>query len=322
MGFGNCGGGSGAYNWEAANTLFERTPLPKTTRRGRSEWESNERPLDDARKHQYRIVKNGDGKSYDMVLYHTVMARYYRPTAKGRRVLYAADPRTLSSQFIWHVINARRLLEVTTSEGAHVASPLYDRRTIEDDDCTRFSADLFFNAEGRLVVAKSRHTPHYKEVSTPEDKARRVALKEKFANLTMLAIMRLPEFERCVEVDRRAGKPFRGAYVSYQALALVRELCHPQFDMKNMPPAGAESFFAVCQAVYDTLASKRAYVNPWRSRSMGVVQRDAPITSADFERSLWRKLRDIANVDDKSGKVPLPQFMDWGEYPRSNAHAY
>lgn len=339
MWVGNCSGCSAAYNYEAAHRLFENTPLPKATRRGTQVWYDDQRPLDDKRKHHYRVERGPNGDYYDMVLYRTVMARYYKPAADGaRRVLYSADPRQLSSQFMWRIVGSRSCKQVTTTEGVKVASPLYDHCTVQDPwvqvyDGTKFSAALWFDAEGRLDVSKYAHTPHQKVVASDEDKARRKAFKEKFANLLFMAVLRMPEFEREAYIDYYVGGPFRGATIKWDARKGLEQLCNPGFDLSQATSAQTDAFFEVCQSVYNTLASKRGYAQSceastgsWRYASRSgmptdISQLKAPITPEDFQRSVLAKLVSMGEVNAKTGKVLLPQFMEWDKYPASSAVA-
>lgn len=156
--FGNVNNCTRVRSFEECQRHFANTPEPAYTRRGHNPWEPNERPLDDKRKHHYRIVRGPNEEYYDAVLYSTTMARYYRPEEGGRRVCYNNDSRVLSGQFMWSVVQSGgRIPKLHTTGGKEVFVPI-GRAGYYD---WQFGADLWFTGPGSnfLDTTMSRHKP-------------------------------------------------------------------------------------------------------------------------------------------------------------------
>ena len=68
----------------------------------RQGWGPDKRPLDDLRKTHMR-VERGDGY-YDVVLYSTAMARYFKPEGNTREVWYNCDSRNTTTDFNYRVL--------------------------------------------------------------------------------------------------------------------------------------------------------------------------------------------------------------------------
>lgn len=157
MGFGNVSGCHGAHSYEECQRHFNNERRPTARSGGELIWEDNERPLDDVRKHHYRVVQ-GEGEAYyDAVLYSTVMARYYRPEEGGRRVCYNYDSRQTSAQFMWRVTGHGKVIMRETTLGTRripVGPPSgYKYET--------FGADLWMTGPNASIVdiSRSKHRP-------------------------------------------------------------------------------------------------------------------------------------------------------------------
>ena len=147
MGFNNTSSCERLRNYEQAHAHFNRTPRPR-----QSAWADDERPLAADRQHHYRLVKGDGGEYYDMVLYYTAMARYYRPEADGSyRVCYTHDSRTASSSFMWDAVGAGMYPKFRATDGTERIVPIGGSR--------EFGTDLWFNEQGKLVVERSTHAP-------------------------------------------------------------------------------------------------------------------------------------------------------------------
>lgn len=154
--FGNVNGCARVRSFEECQRHFANTPEPEYPRGGHNPWEPNERPLDDKTKHHYRIVRGPNEEYYEAVLYHTTMARYYRPEEGGRRVCYNNDDRVLSGQFMWSVLRISRVPLEKTTGGKAVHIPIGHASRYGD-----FGADLWFTGSGSnfLDVSRSKHAP-------------------------------------------------------------------------------------------------------------------------------------------------------------------
>lgn len=175
----DCRGCYSAHDYAMAQDRWHKTPRPRGAK-----WEPNERPLDNNRKHHYRLVQ-GDGEAhYDAVLYSTVMARYHKPTAEGRRVQYNYYPSTTSHNFMWRVLGLHThtagVLRLRTTGGRDVTVPIGTGSRFDGV----FGADLWFTDTGVIDVSRSDHElvsiPKY----TDEFKAWRRDVCEGFRPLT------------------------------------------------------------------------------------------------------------------------------------------
>lgn len=86
----------------------------------RTGWEPDTRPLDNHRKTHLRVKRGPDGSYFDVVLYQTAMARYFRPVGNTHDVWYNTDPRQTSQQFNWNVLGHGEQWKLRTTEGIDV----------------------------------------------------------------------------------------------------------------------------------------------------------------------------------------------------------
>lgn len=237
---GNTRGCASIYNYAAAERHFNREPAP----RGKA-WSPHQRPLDNARKWHYRLEKHDDGAYYDVCLYHTTMARFHRPEPDGSyRVQYEGDSRQTSSQFMWHVLNISRELQLTSTTGQRVVVPINASRTGQ-----QFGADLWFtNDPGhlnrRLIVERSTHRQIYKIAANPEftqwKKDLRAWLKD------VLFVLSL----RSVEADPIPGwRRNAASAVPYAAKEVMRKL--GPWALFDKPPD--ENLVGHLQTAWDAL---------------------------------------------------------------------
>lgn len=178
--FGNVNKCAWARSFEECQRHFNLTPEPTFPRGGHNPWEPNERPLDDKTKHHYRIVRGPNEAYYDAVLYSTTMARYYAPAEGGRRVCYNNDPRGLSGQFMWGVLQTGgRTPRKMTTGGKQVYVPIGTERRYEQ----KFGADLWFTGPNSdlLDLARSSHRAIEVPRMSDELKAWRKELRKELA---------------------------------------------------------------------------------------------------------------------------------------------
>ena len=307
--------------WESAHSTFNNTKQPRSSR----VWADNQRPLKDNRSYHYRIERLNGGEHYDVILHSTVMARYYKPTPEGRRVLYTGNPSNMSKQFMRGVLNVRHQNIRMTTDGRTVALPIANRDSITDKGST-FSADLWLVSETgihaqRLIdVAKSSHTTHYIKRMSPDDKAAHKRALANMENLITLACMRIPEFFGRVYLDYDLLEPFRGVDVDYAERAALDALASGQFDV--LKPESQDrhitEFMLLAENVYDYEATKVAAKN--HSQSLAAVAEH--VTEKTLADALWRiAKRECSTLKRRSDFIQLAPFMDAKDFPNT-ATAY
>jgi hypothetical protein len=302
--------------WESAHYTFNNTPRPKGPRSS-SKWADNQRPLKDNRSYHYRIERLNGGEHYDVILHHTVMARYYKPTAEGRRVLYTGHPTNMSKQFMRCVLNVHHYNERTTTAGRTVALPIANRDSITDKGST-FSADLWLVGGHLIDVAKSSHTTHYTKRMSPDDKAAHKRARANMENLITLACMRIPEFFERVCIDYELLEPFQGVRVDYAERAALDALAAGPLDVfkPEVQERHITEFMRLAEDVFDYEATKAAAKNS--TDTLAAIAEH--VTEKVLADALWRiAKRECSTLKRKSAATPLPQFMDAKEYPRTTA---
>lgn len=293
-------------SWEAAHSTFNNTKQP------RSKWADNQRPLKDSRSYHYRIERLNGGEHYDVCLHNTVMARYYKPTAEGRHVLYTGHPSNMSKQFMRHVLNVHHYNDRMTTDGRLVALPIANRDSITDKGST-FSADLWLVDRHLIDVDKSSHTTHYTKRMSPDDKAVHKQARANMEPYITLACMRIPEFLERVNIDYDLLEPFKGVEIDWSDRQVLERIAQGKPDI---PQAEINAFMLVAEKVYDYEATKAAAKHP----SLPVSEQVTEKTLAD---ALWRiAKRECSFLKRKSDAIPLAPFMDAKEYPRTTATPY
>lgn len=306
--------------WESAHNTFNNTPRPKGPR-SNSVWADNQRPLKDNRSWHYRIERINGGEHYDVILHHTVMARYYKPTPTGRRVLYTGHPSNMSKQFMRHVLNVRHQNTWMTTDGRLVAVPIANRDSIPDKGST-FSADLWFatqtgiHASKRIDVDKSSHTTHYVKRMSPDDRATHKQARANMENLITLACMRIPEFLGRVYLDYDLLEPFQGVDVGYAERAALDSLASGQFAA--LKPESQErhiaEFMRLAEDVYDYEAVKVAA----RYSTEATAHIAEHVTEKVLADALWRiAKRECSVLERRSDAIQLAPFMDVKDFPNT-----
>lgn len=291
-----------------------------------SAWGNNERPLDRLYKHK-KIVWHNDNQEtyYDIVLNKTVMARFYKPivcdmNVEHERRLYLGHPSLTSRKFMWEILGHGGQLRYHGGADENMVVPIYSKH-FGREGAAYFSADLMF-ADGKLDVSRSKHTPHYRTISSKEDKQKRADVVRRMDVYINLAVLRMPEFEAEASLSRRLGNAFGGeGYVHKYAQAM-----HPM--MSDQPIDGADdvaTFFQMCQIAYDTIASKRGMEQPgfdmgsWRGSHIDPISKlERPITTDEFRRAIIERVYKYAGVKQGSKRVELSQFPQRKDYPRTN----
>ena len=303
-------------NFKLAQSYFANTP----TARGAS-WRTDERPLIDTssgrRLHHYRMRQNiEDGVvSYDVILYKTVMARFYAPDADGvEQRLYMGDRRQTSYHFMVSVL---RTHPISTQDNRIV--PIYANSFLVDEN--RFSLQLYVK-DNIIDFERSKHTPHFIRRSNKADRMARADTLKHLDNFILMAQMRLPEYEANVELSERFGSQFGGDPVTRSDTANLQRL------LGNEPDADAiGEFFGMGQSVFNVLASKRAYEQDDMTLASRYSYRSTAtspysmlknkVTADDFKKSLVGKIKQALDLDHRSDKVEIPQFVVEKDYPRT-----
>jgi len=297
-------------SWEAAHSTFNNTKQP------RSKWADNQRPLKDSRSYHYRIERRNEGEYYDVILHSTVMARYYKPTADGRRVLYTGHPSNMSKQFMRHVLNVRHQNNRMTTDGRLVALPIANRDSITDKGST-FSADLWLVDRRLIDVAKSSHTTHYIKRMSPDDRAAHKQARANMENLITLACMRIPEFHGRMRIDYDLLEPFKGINVGFDTRQALEAITSDLFNM--LKPESQErrinAFMGLAEEVFDYEATKAMAKHPNDS----VLEH---VTEKVLADALWRiAKRECSTLKRRSDAIQLAPFMDAKDFPNT-ATAY
>jgi hypothetical protein len=284
----------------------------------------NQRPLYKTYFH-YRVVKYLN--HFDIVLYSTVMARYYEPTMvdgkQHERRLFMGDNSITSKDFMHYVLGKNSWRRVENSQRGEVVAPVYNKAFIYDGD-EPFSADFMY-VDGVLDTTKSSHTPHHRMVSGNEDKAARAEILKKFDNYLMLVQMRLPEFAAEATLSDRLGRPWAGGAVSeYDSRKCVGKIADDSATSNDI-----HEFFEMCQDAFNVLASKRAYkqrgftLRPvWQSTAPidGIEKLEKQITADEVRKAVSTRILKALDLNKKSIKQPIPQFVVEKDYPRSNVN--
>jgi hypothetical protein len=294
-------------DFESAHEHFTKTPKP-VTRKG--QWNDNQRPLKDTRSHHYRIEQGRGGEYYDVVLYTTAMARFYAPTPDGRRVMYTAHNSNTSKQFMRNVTRHSTLMHMDTTDNQTVAVPVSYKDSIYEDG-HGFSASLWFDnsPHKRLVVEQSAHTPMYTHKVGKSDKETRNHIRALCEPYITLACLRMGDWRRMEYVDEDLLTPFRvGVGVTWAQRDAIR--CMTQGN--DLEQVSINTFMALAEKVYDYEATKLYYKANYDS--------EKPVTEKVLADGLWRVIvRETYALQRKSEAVPLPQFMNIMNFPRTTA---
>lgn len=308
-----------ARSYAEAQSIFNQRGAVRSKK-----WMENQRPLYKTYFH-YRVVKYLN--HFDIVLYSTVMARYYEPTMvdgkQHERRLFMGDNSQTSKDFMNHVLNKCSWRRVENSQRGEVIAPVYNRAFMYDGD-EPFSADFMY-VDGVLDTTKSSHTPHHRMVSGNEDKVARAEVLKKFDNYLMLVQMRLPEFAAEATLSDRLGRPWAGGSVSeYDSRKCVGKIADDSATSDDI-----HSFFEMCQDAFNVLASKRAYkqrgftLRPvWQSTAPidGIEKLEKQITADEVRKAVSTRILKALDLCKKSVKQPIPQFVVEKDYPRSNVN--
>jgi hypothetical protein len=323
-------------SYEAAQTYYAKTKKPPRARA----WQDNQRPLRNARLHHYRIEHHtqADGQEwYDLMLYRTPMARYYKPEGSRRRVLLNGSNTNLSNQYRWSVLRYGRRFETqAVFEGMEYTAivPVHVRNSITDKG-EQFCVDMWFD-DYVLDVKASSHTRHYTRKSSAEDKQHRKDVKQSLQAILFMAAMKLPDYEREETISPSYMYAFHNEATPDTAERYaMQSLVNGDFNQTVL-----DSFLRItAPKVYASMATHRAHnegklkqhrdLHNWVSGrgyvATGAVQTtpselEQRITEKELEARLWETIKRHTTLCGQSEAVELPQFAD--VLPRSNITTY
>ncbi|NCX55968.1 MAG: hypothetical protein EBW87_02065 [Burkholderiaceae bacterium] len=297
-----------------------RAQWDKSFKTRSAKWNQFQRPLRNIAQRHYRLESTNPDKFIDVLLYSTIMARYYAPDANGHeRRLYMGDSSITSKKFMWDVLGHSGADNWSfNTNGERIAAPIYNRWFFIDTDGAKFSADFCFIAPGHIDTEKSRHTKHWKVVSTPADLAHRAKVREVWAPYLDLMMYRLPEFEAEAELNYAMGRPFSGSHIAWENTTALQKMNAVLLE-GCMPHEGQiDALVRLSQTMFNGLASKRGYAQgnfnlkpSWwgKNANDGYAKLDKPITAHDLRKSVHNKLEQIVNAKVRSGYYELPQFV-------------
>jgi len=318
-------------NYKEADNYFIDTNKPPRSKK----WDENERPLKNVSAYHYRLIRHRGGEFYDVVLYNTTMARFYKPDAQGHeRRLYMGHYSQTSTSFMNTVLYVSPITFMPVQplerpyyrwdeESKKVAVFIGEGKRIGDDMGMDYSADLWFDADGLLLVDKSSALDAHRLVSTAEDKARRKELRQLMEGYAMLMAMRLPEFlnEKTV-VSSRDTVAFSKTNSDDYGL---REFVNAVKLGEQPTERHIEALVQYTDNAVSALASRRAadFVSlPWVGMCLKEFPQldidDLKISEKDVIKTVTDKLLRVSGAAALSGRVIYPSFRPAVDLPRSN----
>lgn len=307
-------------SYEEADRLYTKTPAARTRSRGRAIWSDHQRPLGTNRQWHYRIERHDNGEYYDVCLYHTVMARYYKPTDEGRRVLLRGHGSTTSKQFMSNVLGVRDGVAMTTDDGEKVVVPLPSNpRTKDVGD--NFDASLWLDHNNMLVTSKSEHTPMYRSVSTKHDRENRAQARKIFEPYVTLAVIDMHQWQNEYTADYRLSKPFSSVSLSFTTRNSIKAVASAHMQGEMPSEEDVQAVINLRVAAILPLLSKRAraeYRTTHHRVSIYYSDLANPPSQQDVAKSMMRIIMKSLGLEARTGYKPLPQFMKAEDYPRSS----
>lgn len=318
-------------NYTEAHNHFIDTKKPPRSKK----WDENERPLKNVSAYHYRLIRHRGGEFYDVVLYNTTMARFYKPTAEGHeRRLYMGHYSQTSTSFMHTVLYVSPVTYMAVQpierpyyrwdeQDKKVAVFIGEGKRIGDDMGMDYSADLWFDANDILLVDKSRALDAHRLVSTAEDKARRKELRQLMEGYATLMAMRLPEFlNENTRVSSHDSVPFQKIRADDRGL---KEFVNAVKLGEQPTERHIEALVQYTANAISALAARRAsdFANlPWAGARLKEFPQfsidDLKISEKDVIKTVTDKLLRVSGAADLSGRVPYPSFRPAVDLPRSN----
>ena len=240
------------------------------------------RAIDSVRATHYAIHKRADGVIYYR-LYDTNVATFYPPDANGveRRTFKWVNTCT-TSKFMW--LHGLNFGQVEMDDGAIAQIPYVTNGGWRDNDMV--TADLYVNADNKVIRSLSSHKDVYTMVSSPEDKAKRKAIRGKFNPLITLATFNLANLKANAELDEYLGGPFALAHNTPTAMSRFKNWVRLSYkpndeESENMFTA---KLMEALQDFFNVFASRVAYNNGGFDRQYFHYDRENKCMRPDEER--------------------------------------
>ena len=301
--YGNVRNCSSVPSYEKAAEVFAKTPQPRT-----KYWESHQRPLDDARKHHYRLEKFDD--HYDVCLYHTIMARYYEPAPDGsRRIQYARDDRMLSKQFALSVLHLGGFTPTfNTVDGRNVIVP------IGNSGSYSLGCDLHVSPTGRLDTERSTHRAICRRVVSDEVRAWRAQARGKLDAFFLFMSLRTDMLMR--EWQAPASSNYRNQHPG--SLVRLRHRTAPtHYNLRRLGvgadltlPQGALNML---QDMWDDAVETSLNVRDYRDDNFDKAELSVSAMVKAARATVLSRVYQLGPMGSKS--IPLPMFPEAGTLP-------
>jgi hypothetical protein len=195
-------------SYKEAHDHFESTRYPARSKK----WFEHQRPLRNTSSPHLRIERNEvhGVKCYDLCLYTTELVRYFEPNAQGEEAVWLFNHYSNSSQrFLWNAGWYNRM-ECTKQDGEKFLLQLSNQGEIARHFWgDHFTCRLVFDMHGKVIAEKSVHVPFTRKSSTDTRRAKRKQLREDFTPVFDMLEMQYQSFIDGVEINERAGQPFR-----------------------------------------------------------------------------------------------------------------
>ena len=318
-------------NYAGAHNQFSLTKKPSRSKK----WDDNERPLKNVAAHHYRIVRGGHGDWYDLVLYQTVMARFYKPDAQGHeRRLYMGHWSQTSKAFMQDVLG----MYTTSFMPVHqdgvgtinwhnrehkVAVFIGEGRSIGNDRGMDYSADLWFDEHGVLIIDKSEALEARRFLSSTQDKHKRKEIRALFEGYATLMALRLPEF---LNPNTPIGRQDTYAFAKINADdRTLLDFVNTVVNGEQPSEAHIDALVKYTANAVEALASKRAqdfvslpYTDLCIKNIPNLSIDDLKISEKDVIQSVVNKLLRVSGAANPSERVVYPSFRPAVDLPRSN----
>jgi hypothetical protein len=293
-------------------------------------WLDNERALYNQRSHHYRMVASetlidNEPEWFDMVLYRTPMARYFRPVDGVSQVYLRGFDSTASWAFLWRVCGYHPHKAMVDLKGNYIVAPFSINTGVEHtaDNGVVIPSDwsvVLRLRDGKVDTSISAHRPVFKRVTSDDDKANRAHFRKQTQLLMDMMVLRIPSFHGESLVSSSLARPFSA--VDFRK-SISREAVQA-FRLGTQDDADFNSVSSFAQAVYNKALSHRLSNNDSYYESLTWAgasgAKFSPLDATSFRAALSRALMKAATLDRKLGRLKLPQFPDSlpNEYTSNN----
>lgn len=293
-------------------------------------WLDNERALYNQRSHHYRMVASetlidNEPEWFDMVLYRTPMARFFRPVDGVSQVYLRGFDSTASWSFLWRVCGYHPIKAMVDLNGNYIVAPFSINTGVEHtaDNGVVIPSDwsvVLRLRDGKVDTAISAHRPVFKKVTSDDDKANRAHFRKQIEMLMDMMVLRIPSFHGESIVSSYLARPFSAANFKQH---IAREAVQA-FRLGTQDDADFNAITSFAQAVYDKALSHRVSnsdsYHEWLTWAGASGAKYSPLDATSFRAALSRALMKTATLDRKLGRLKLPQFPDSlpNEYTSNN----